>query len=106
VSEGIPSRDIVHQQRPCCTSVKLCCYAFELLLTRGVIDLKFDISLFFSHSISVIINFDHPRTEINPDREIMLCAEPLICELHEKTTFSHARVTDDDVLEQKRIRHR
>jgi hypothetical protein len=54
----------------------------------------------------VIINFDHPRSEIHPDREIMLRAEPFICELHQKTTFSHTRVTDDDVLEQKRIRHR
>jgi hypothetical protein len=54
----------------------------------------------------MIIDFDHARTEIHPDGEIMLRTEPLICELHEETTFSHARVTYDDVLEQKRIGHR
>ena len=106
MSEGVASRDVIYQQCPCCTSVKLCCYAFELLLTRGVIDLKFDISLFLSHALPMIINFDHPCAEVDPDSEIMLRTEPLVCELHEQTTFSDARVSNDDVLEQKRIGHR
>jgi hypothetical protein len=54
----------------------------------------------------MIIDFDHPCTEIDPDGEIVLRAEPFVGELHEETTFSHTRVTYDDVLEQKRIRHR
>jgi hypothetical protein len=53
----------------------------------------------------MIIDFDHARTEIHPDGEIMLRTESFVGELHEETTFSHTRVTYDDVFEQKRIRH-
>jgi len=35
----------------------------------------------------------------------MLCSESFICELHEQTALAYTCITDDDVLEQKRIRH-
>jgi len=101
VSKSVSSGDIVDQKCACCTSIELCRDTFKLFLTGGVVDLQFDVSLLPAEALPRILDLDHARTEIDPNRQVVLLAESFVGELHEQARFAHTCVTYDNVLEQE-----
>lgn len=53
----------------------------------------------------LVVDGDHPRPELHTDREVVHRLEALVGELQKQAGLPHARVADDDVFEQKRVRH-
>jgi hypothetical protein len=101
VGECVSPCNVVDQESSGGASIELSSDTFELLLAGRVVYLQFDISHLFRHPFPVIFDFDHARPKVDSNCQVMLCAEPLVCELHEQAALTHARIANDDVLEQK-----
>ena len=101
VSESISASDIVNQQGARSPSVKLCGNALELLLSSGVIDLKLYIPGLATVFLSMILEFDHSRPEIDPNSQIVLGTESFVRELHKQAAFAHRGIADDNIFEEE-----
>lgn len=78
--ESVSASDVVNKQCPCRTSVVRPCNGFKRLLPRGVPNLKLYV---FS------LNLNRASSKFNPNREIMLLAEPFVRELQEQARFTN-----------------
>lgn len=105
MSECIATSYVVYQQSAGCTSVKLCGDTLELLLAGSVVYLELDIPLLASVFLAMVFNFDHSRSEVNSDCQVVLRSEAFIHELHEEARFADRGISNNDVLEEKRVRH-
>ena len=45
----------------------------------------------------LVIDSDHPGTELNTDGQIVNLLKPFVCELQQQARLSHACIADDDV---------
>ena len=52
-----------------------------------------------------LINVDHARAKLNPNRQIVNGLKPLVGELQQQTRLADARVADYDVFEEVRVTH-
>jgi len=75
MSESVSASDIVNKQCPCRSPVVRSRDGLKWLLPRGVPNLKLNV---------FALNLNSPSPEFNPDSEIMLLAEPFVCELQEQ----------------------
>lgn len=72
-------RNVVYEERTCCSSVIAASNTFERFLARRVPNLQFYI---------LIINFNRTTAELHTDCQIMLLSETLVCELKKQARFS------------------
>ena len=89
--EGLPPGDVVHQKRPRGTPVVTSRDAPEALLPRRVPDLQLYLLSVDGH---------HAGTELHTNSQVVHRLKPLVGELQEQARFAHARVADNDVLEE------
>jgi 8-oxo-dGTP pyrophosphatase MutT (NUDIX family) len=73
-------------------------------LTGSVVDLKLHVSLLL-FALTGIINFDHSRAKIYTYGQVVFCSEAFVRELHEEAGLSNGGVSNNDVFEEKRVRH-
>ena len=67
--------------------------------------MQLDIPLLPIVLLSMILEFDHSCPEVDSNREVMLGAEALVCELHEQARFAHRGIPNDDVFEEEGVGH-
>eukprot|EP00215_Chloropicon_roscoffensis_P008709 CAMPEP_0196639540 /NCGR_PEP_ID=MMETSP1085-20130531/2100_1 /TAXON_ID=41879 ORGANISM="Pycnococcus sp, Strain CCMP1998" /NCGR_SAMPLE_ID=MMETSP1085 /ASSEMBLY_ACC=CAM_ASM_000807 /LENGTH=223 /DNA_ID=CAMNT_0041968585 /DNA_START=143 /DNA_END=815 /DNA_ORIENTATION=+ len=89
--EGLPPGDVVHQKRPRGAPVVTSRDAPEALLPRRVPDLQLYLLSVDGH---------HAGTELHTNSQVVHRLKPLVGELQEQARFAHARVADNDVLEE------
>jgi hypothetical protein len=53
----------------------------------------------------LVVDADHARAKLHPNRQVVHGLEPLVRELQKETGLAHARVSYDDVLEEVGVRH-
>ena len=81
VDECVPPGDVVDQKSTRSASEVRPDDAFERLLTCGVPDLQLDV---------LASDLDRAGSELHSNRQIVLRAEPFVCELQQQARFSHA----------------
>jgi len=90
VLEGVPSSDVVHQQRPGGPAVVGPRDGPKRLLTRRVPDLELDL---------LGVDGDHAGPELHSNGEVVHGLEALVGELQQKARLAHACITYNDIFE-------
>lgn len=81
VVEGLPSRDVVHQQGASSSAVIRACDRSESLLPSRVPDLKLDL---------LAVDGDHACSELHANGQVVHRLESLVRELEQQTGLAHA----------------
>lgn len=94
--ECLSPGDIINEQRPCRASVVRPRDRPERFLARRVPDLQLD---------GLVVDRDHASPEFDANSQIMDGLKPLVRELQQQARLPNTCVSDDDVLEEVRVRH-
>lgn len=90
VGERIAPRDVIYQKCAGRAAIIRPCDALERLLAGRVPDLQLDVFL---------LNLDCAGTELDSDGQVVLLAEPLVCELKEEARLSDTCISDNNIFE-------
>ena len=80
MGESVSASDVVNKQGPCRSSVVRPRDGLKRLLTRGVPNLQLYV---------FALNLNSPSPELHPDSQIVLLAEPFVCELQQQAGLAH-----------------
>lgn len=96
VVERLAARNVVHEQGAGRPAVVRARDRPERLLAGRVPNLQLDL---------LAVDGDHPRAELDPDRQVMDRLEALVGKLEQQAGLANTCVAYDDVFEQVRVRH-
>eukprot|EP00608_Synchroma_pusillum_P012824 CAMPEP_0198425696 /NCGR_PEP_ID=MMETSP1452-20131203/4740_1 /TAXON_ID=1181717 /ORGANISM="Synchroma pusillum, Strain CCMP3072" /LENGTH=246 /DNA_ID=CAMNT_0044146055 /DNA_START=113 /DNA_END=851 /DNA_ORIENTATION=+ len=91
VVEALSPGNVVHEERPGCVPVVRARDGAEALLPSRVPHLRLD---------AQAVHVEHARAELHANGQVMHGLEALVRELEQQAGLAHARVADDNVLEQ------